>query len=138
MIVYMQLHPANPMLLGRYAQVSASFEALASAHELAADTSAVIITYFADEKASDSLLAVVASDTDLLKEWAPHALRRHRIVAVLAEICADAVGSAHSAVPVVSVPAPFVVVSATDAMSSVAYAHAASDTASSHLSTACI
>jgi hypothetical protein len=103
---YLQLRATKPQHAAwSCAEVRTAFEALASVHSLAADSSAAVVRYFADETVDGALLSVLAADADIIKELVPNSLRRHRLTAVLSEMCADSVGAAKAPVPV-PVPVP--------------------------------
>ena len=127
---YLQLRASKPNhATWSCAEVRTAFDALAHVHNLAADTSATVTAYFDDETVDGALLPVLASDADLLKEVVPNSLRRHRLTAVLSEICADPVGAANVPVAVkaaVGVKAPVAVAVPMPAAVAVAAAGAAS------------
>ncbi len=117
MLAFLQLRASKPSHAAwSCAEVSVAFEALANVHELATDSIATVIKYFADEKVNGTLLSLLALDSDILKELAPNSLRRHRLSGVLSAMCSDPVVAASaSAVPApaaaaVSVSVPLVAV----------------------------
>jgi hypothetical protein len=128
----LQLRAAKPKhATWSCAEVRAAFEALASVHSLAAESSAAVVRYFADETVDGVLLSVLAADADILKALVPNSLRRHRLSAVLTEMCADSVGGVKAPVavpvpvPVAAALAPWPV-AVTVAMAGTASPHAAS------------
>jgi hypothetical protein len=90
MLAYLQLCALKPKHAAwSCAEVRAVFETLSLVHELAADSTAAVVKYLADERANGSLLSVLASSSRTLERLVPDDLRRHRLVAILTEMCAD-------------------------------------------------